>query len=141
MGTIIGVFDSDVDLEQALKLLNQAGFKDDLHVIDPARSTTPKITDEAYLGGIGAANSPVVGGSTTPTPYVAPFINTGDPQLDPLGLLDEFRLSADEADYYTQQLRRGGKLIVVETQDDHDNFVRSVMRQNRAQQWTGKDAR
>ncbi|MBI5670794.1 MAG: general stress protein [Chloroflexi bacterium] len=144
MATIIGVFATDTQLEQALNQLNQAGFQDDLRVIDPARTAAPNISDETLIGGIGAVNSSVNAGNTAPIPYVAPgFMDADEARsgLDLTGPLNDLNLSADEADYYAEQLRRGGKLIIVETEDEHRDFVWDIMRRSHAQQWTGKDTR
>lgn len=144
MATIIGVFDNDSDLEQALNQLNQAGFADDLRVIDPARNTMPNVSDETYLGGIGAVNSSVNAGVTAPIPYVVPgFMDAGDTPAgdDVTSPLNDLNLTAGEADYYAERLRRGGKLIVIDTEDEHRDFVWDIMRRSHAQQWTGKDTR
>lgn len=144
MAAIIGVFDTDTDLEQALNQLNQGGFGDDLRVIDPARASTPNVSDESYIGGIGAVNSSVNAGNTAPIPFAAPgFVNAGNTRSEPdlTGPLNDLNLTADEADYYAERLRRGGKLIIVDTEDEHRDFVWDIMRRSRAQQWTGKDTR
>jgi hypothetical protein len=144
MATIIGVFDNDADLERALNQLNQAGFEDDLRVIDPARPTRPNVSDEAMLGGIGAANTPAGSGSGNALPYVVPpFITTDEANRgeDILGVLGEYDLEQDEADYYVQRIQKGGKLVIVKTEDEQRDFVQDVMRRSQAQQWTGKDTR
>lgn len=143
MTTIIGVFDNDADLERALNQLNKAGFEDDLRVIDPARPARPNLSEETLLGGLGAANSPTVSGTGNPLPYVAPFVTTDEdsPVEDVMGILGGYDLEQDEADYYFQRVQNGGKLIVVKTEDEHQDFVRDVMRRAHAQQWTGRDTR
>lgn len=146
MATIIGVFDNDADLERALNQLNQAGFENDLRVVDPARPARPNISDEAMLGGIGAANTPVAGGTgnAAPIPYIVPgLVNAGADNRGEniLGILGEYDLEQDEADYYAQRIQKGGKLVIVKTEEDHRNFVEDVMRRAHAQQWTGRDTR
>jgi hypothetical protein len=143
MTTIIGMFDNDADLERALNQLNKAGFEDDLRVIDPARTTRPNVSDETLLGGIGAANSPTVTGTGNPLPFVAPFVATDEnsQEEDVLGILGGYDLEQDEAEYYFQRIQKGGKLIIVKTEGEHQDFVRDVMRRAHAQQWTGRDTR
>lgn len=146
MATIIGVFDTDADLERALNQLNEAGFENDLRVVDPTRPASPNVTDETVLGGIGAANTPVAGGTgnAAPFPYIVPgFVSAdaADRGEDVLGLLGEYDLDQDEADYYAQRIQKGGKLVIVQTEEEHRDFVEDVMRRARAQQWTGRDTR
>ncbi len=144
MATIIGVFDNDADLERALNQLHAAGFEDDIRVVDPARLSPPNVSDETLLGGIGAVNSPASSGSGTPLPAVVPaFINqdellTGE---NITGILSDYDLTAEEADYYADRAQKGSRLLIVRAEDEHHNFISEIMRRAHAQQWTGKDTR
>jgi hypothetical protein len=140
MTTVIGVFDTDSDLEVALNRLYDKGFND-VQVVDRAQKTeAASMPGAAFIPGSAMASTPN-SASNSPFPaamFVPGFVDVDDERLTSSYLLDnlDVPLTDEEADFYANALRNGGKLLIVDTDDDHTDMVWSVMRNSNASQYT-----
>jgi hypothetical protein len=141
MTTVIGIFDTDSDLEVALNRLYNKGFND-VRVVDVAQheAVEPSIPAGAFAPALGPNNT--APGGTAPVIPAALFV-PGFAGVDNEALNSEYvtanldmPLSDEEATFYADALRHGGKLVIVNTDADHADMVWSVMRNSNASQFT-----
>ncbi|MBZ0288492.1 MAG: hypothetical protein K8I30_12820 [Anaerolineae bacterium] len=141
MTTVIGIFDTDSDLEVALNRLYDKGFND-VRVVDVSQrdAVEPSVPAGAFVPALGPNNTAPSG--TAPVIPAALFV-PGFAGVDYEAVNGDFvtanldvPLSDEEATFYAQALRHGGKLIIVNTDDDHADMVWSVMRNSNASQYT-----
>jgi hypothetical protein len=140
MTTVIGVFDNDSDLEVALNRLYEKGFND-VRVVDRTQQTgvDPVVPAAAFAPGNGLNSGGMATNGAYPAALLVPgFVGLDDERLNSSYLLEnlDFPLSDEEADFYANAMRNGGKLLIVETDDDHGDMVWSVMRNSNASQFT-----
>lgn len=141
MTTVIGIFDTDSDLEVALNRLYDKGFND-VRVVDVSKhdAVEPNIPAAAFAPALGPNNiSPSGTGPVIPAALFVPgFVEVNNETLNGQYVVTnlELPLSDEEATFYADALRHGGKLVVVNTDDDHANMVWSVMRNSNASQYT-----
>jgi hypothetical protein len=138
MTTVIGVFDTDSDLEVALNRLYDKGFNE-VRVVDRAQQTEAE-KSAVFVPGAAISNP---AGSTPngifPGAFIVPgFVNVGDEALNSNYVTAnlDIALTDEEADFYANTLRNGGKLLIVNTDDEHSDMVWSVMRNSNASQYT-----
>ncbi len=150
MATVAAIFDDSVALEKAVSNLQSAGLGDDIVEVNenrdadtaPERTETPNDTgtgtfsSDNDIGGIGVppiagAGGLIGGGGSGGTQGTAPILGgffgrgdgTGLGRLDSLG---------DDAEPFRLAAQRGGKLIILETNDV--NTAVSVLQRAGAQQ-------
>jgi hypothetical protein len=133
--TVIGLFDNQEDLGQALSKLHKQGFgekEDDLVLIDEHHLAGANpfmqqglmeqgqqfIVAPASSSGVGGAA--VVGDASMPDEVSETAL---EEKLTDLGI-DE-----SEADFYARQVNRGNTLLVVETDDEQAQKVYDIMRE------------
>lgn len=125
--TIIAVFDSDQQLEQATQQLNNRGLipKDDDHFTIIDHDSDDAVDSEgrpfpipaavpATPGGTGLAGVPVI-----LNPVHHPDNDQIDNGWDTQEWLTGKGLDAEEASYYAMQVKHGGKVLVLETDKDY----------------------
>jgi hypothetical protein len=143
MTTVIGVFDHDSDLELALNRLYDKGFND-VRVVDRSRESDNTLPEGGFVPAAAATNTGTSQpGGIFPVPFLVPgFFGLADDTLtgsyfgETLGYSD---LGDEEAEFYANAIRKGGKLLIVETDDDHADSVWSVMRNSNASQYSKAD--
>ena len=135
MATVAAIFDDSVALEKAVDSLQRAGLGDAIVDVSenrdadtaPEQSETPGGDDTRDdVGGVvpltGAGG--VTGGGTTGThgtvPLLGGFFGGGDDRVS--GYLDRL---GDDAEPFRLAAERGGKLIILET-DDVDQAVATL---------------
>lgn len=141
MATVAAIFDDSVALENAINKLQAAGLGGDVSRVEEEREAdvAPEQTSTGDVAGEGAVVPPLVGGAglggtgtgaggvgqTQGSPGILAGMSgsAGSNNLDRLG---------DDAQAFELAVSRGGKLIVLET-DDPDKAV-SVLREAGAQQ-------
>jgi hypothetical protein len=138
MARITGVFGNDSDLERALNELHERQFEDVRVMGTQTSSGGADVPLETYLGGIGAANAPTQSGAAVPFTFAIPAFGLGRAinEQDISSVLDDEGIRGAEADFYAERLRRGGKLVIVDTSDDRADVVRAILRRTNASNWT-----
>ena len=140
MTTVIGIFDNDSDLEVTLNRLYEKGFND-VRVVDRTQETggDTVIPAAAFAPGTNLSGSGMNSTGAYPGALLVPgFVGLDDEGLNSSFLMDnlDVALTDEEADFYANAVRKGGKLVIVETDDDHSDMVWSVMRNSNASQYT-----
>jgi hypothetical protein len=140
MATLIGVFDNDSDLEVALNALYNQDVKD-VRVWDNQRKNdTPGIPLGGLVAaaGLGQANSGSNGGSANGYSYVAPLaIAAADITPDHvISTLGDPSITGEEADFYADAVRNGGRLIIVNVDDDKAGAIRQIFYKSNASNFT-----
>jgi hypothetical protein len=141
MTTVIGIFDTDSDLEVALNRLYDKGFND-VRVVDVAQrdEVDPKVPAGAFASTLGPSNtSPSGNAPLVPAAVFVPgFAGVDNETLNSQYVTAnlDVPMSDEEATFYADALRDGGKLVIVNTDDDHADMVWSVMRNSNASQYT-----
>jgi len=140
MTTVIGIFDNDSDLEVALNRLYDRGFNE-VRVVDRTRGdeVEPKIPAGALAPGMTSNTSGSTAGGVAPAVLLVPgFVDLDDESLNGSYVTEnlDVPLTDEEADFYANVLRDGGKLLIVDTDDNHADMVWSVMRNSNASQYT-----
>lgn len=140
MTTVMGVFDNNSDLEVTLNRLYEKGFND-VRVVDRTQQTgeDPVIPAAAFAPGSSLTGSGMNATGSYPGALLVPgFMGLDDEGINSSYLLEnlDVDLSDEEADFYANAVRKGGKLLIVETDDDHSDMVWSVMRNSNASQFT-----
>jgi len=126
--TIIAVFDSDQELEQATQQLNNRGLipkdndrftiidRDTNETVDPEGQpfAVPAAVPGTTASGSGLAGMPVI---LNPTHHTddEPAGNREDTQR----WLTNKGFDDDEASYYAMQVKRGSKVLILEADKDH----------------------
>jgi hypothetical protein len=125
--TIVAVFDSDQELEQVTQQLNSRGLipedEDAFTIIDPAADDAVASEDRPFAvpaaiptntGGSGIGGVPVI---------LNPVHHTDDNRIDNSydteSWLTDKGLDDDDASYYAMQVKRGGKVLILEADKDH----------------------
>lgn len=141
MTTVIGIFDTDSDLEVALNRLYNKGFND-VRVVDVAQrdEVDPKVPAEAFVPALGPNNTSPSGnlGVLPAAIFVPGFAAIDNETLNSQYVTAnlDVPMSDEEATFYADALRDGGKLVIVNTDADHANMVWSVMRNSNASQYS-----
>ncbi len=139
MATVAAIFDDSVALERAIDRLQKAGLGGDIIDVEEGREADVA-PEESTLPGDnyqeGAAIPPLAGGAagsgvsqTQGTPGLFAGLFGGGVGSDDSGELDRL---GEDADAFRLAVERGGKLVVLETQDP-DKAV-TVLREAGAQQ-------
>ena len=129
--TVVGLFDDQEDLGQALSSLHKQGFgeeEDEVILIDKdhlagespnMRQNKPVVLSSSFAVGVQAGNMP----DDEDTP--------ADDDVSEKVLEDKLMdLGVDEAEvnFYARQVKRGHTLVVVETDDDKAQQAYNIMR-------------
>src|SRR5262245_30342468 len=118
MTTVIGIFDTDSDLEVALSRLYDKGFND-VRVVDVGHheAVDPKVPAATLIPAFGPNNASASG--VAPVLPAAVFV-PGFAGVDNETLNSEYitanldlPLPDEEATFYADALRHGGKLVIV----------------------------
>lgn len=132
--TVVGLFDNDAQVEQAVKELQKEGFgqqdNERISVIDEYRLTEEIPLDEygqqkitpAAASGTGSAGLP-----TIPTPVVQSDSQSIENAVN--DLLNDLGVGEEEATFYARQVARGNKLVIVEVGEDQAAEVLRIMQQ------------
>jgi hypothetical protein len=137
MTTVIGIFDNDSDLEVALNRLYDKGFND-VRVVDRTQRTGAETAVPA-AAFMPANNYGMNANGTYPGALLVPgFVDLDDERLNSSYVTEnlDIPMTDEEGDFYANALRNGGKLLIVDTDDDHSDMVWSVMRNSNASQYT-----
>ncbi|ADI13930.1 hypothetical protein [Truepera radiovictrix] len=138
MATVAALFDDSAALERAINALQSAGLGDDIIEVNEGREadTAPE-TSEDFEGGVSVGMSSGlgggdVGGDASGTLGIPPvggvagaFGGSGGSQPAPVGLVGDGRGArtgrldrlGDDAEPFRLGLERGGKLLMLETND------------------------
>ncbi len=140
MTKVIGVFGNDSDLEIALNRLYEQGFND-VQVIDRHYEAPAVPSETAVAAGLGAANHANHNPSAAaPVPLFLPgFFGLSDASMTGAYLLDRASftdMSDEEAEWYANAVRDGGKLLIVEADPDSIGAIRHVLLNSNASQYT-----
>jgi len=126
--TIVAVFDNDQQLEQVTQQLNSRGLipedDDQFMIIDHADdSVDPEgrpfpvpaaVPAAGTTSGSGLGGVPII---LNPVPH--PDDDLVDNRYDAQSWLTDKGLDDDAASYYAMQIKRGGKVLILETDKDH----------------------
>lgn len=139
MTTVIGVFGNDSDLEVALNRLYDKGFNE-VRVVDRTRETGgTTIPAGAFVPGSAGGTAPNNSANAIfPAALVPGFFGLDDDALNSDYLMTnlDINISDEEARFYADAVRNGGRLLIAETDADHADMVWSVMRNSNASQYS-----
>ena len=138
MTTVIGIFDNDSDMEVTLNRLYEKGFNK-VRVVDRTQDTGAEtvIPAAAVVPANNYGSSMNASGAYPGALLVPGFVGLDDERLNSSYILEnlDVPMTDEEADFYANAVRDGGKLLIVETDDDHADMVWSVMRNSNASQY------
>ena len=137
MTAIIGIFDTDSDLEVALNRLYDRGF-DDVRIVDVTQRD--EVEPVIPAGAVAPAFAPNTTSPSRVMPvlpaalFVPGFVGVNNETLnsDYVTANLDIPMSDEEATFYADALRHGGKLMIVNTDEGHRETVWSVMRSSNA---------
>ncbi len=142
MTTVIGVFDNGTDLEVALNRLYDRGIND-VRVVDRAWDGGHTVPAGAVAPGTTAGSGVEMQSASMSglLPFAAGFGGLADDRIDAQYLTEtlDLDLDDDEARFYANALRKNGKLLIVNTDDDQTDLAWSVMRNSNASQYVEAD--
>jgi hypothetical protein len=105
MKTVAGIFDSQADAEAAINELSRIGLEEDsIHLVN----------------GTGTA-----GGGSILSP-LADALTPGDDHVS--SMLTRYGLSAEEAEFYSEEIDPEGVILVVDAPEEHHAEVLGAMR-------------
>lgn len=133
MATVAAIFDDSVAMEKAVSSLQGAGLGDDIVEVDenrdadtaPEQSETPDNDDVGGIAPLGGAGGVIGGGGTGThgtTSLLGGLFSGRDNRIS--GALAGL---GDDAEPFRLAAERGGKIIVLET-DDVDTAVTTLQR-------------
>ncbi len=127
--TIVAVFDNDQQLEQVTQQLNNRGLipeDDDRFTIvdhasdDPVDPEGRAFPVPAAVPAAGTTSGSGLGGvPVILNPVHHPDDDLVDNRYDAQSWLTDKGLDDDAASYYAMQIKRGGKVLILETDKDH----------------------
>lgn len=138
---VIGLFDNDQDVEEAVQILQDHGFgaedEDELQILDQNRlaGETPIVEERLSDQTGGVITAPAETGRTVPVVSTSATESTNrtvgaerniQEQLTGYGLSDE------EAAFYARHLLQDGLLVVVETDADRISEAVEAMKKTNA---------
>jgi uncharacterized protein (TIGR02271 family) len=126
--TVIGLFDEFSEAQQVLQDLLDNGFRrDDISLIAHQGHSIPKPTSE---WAVRTLSIPGIGPVLATGPMAAALTSvSGGPAADGLmNVLTDRGVPSDEAHWYTEGVRRGGALVIVEADDAEANQAADIMR-------------
>jgi hypothetical protein len=139
MATLIGVFDNDSDLEVALNALYNQNVKD-VRVWDNQRKDSDtRLPLGGMLAAAGLAQTNAgTNGANNGYSYVAPLAIAAE-DITPdfvISTIGDPSISSDEADFYANAVRNGGRLIIVKADDDQAAAIRQIFYKSNASNFT-----
>jgi hypothetical protein len=132
---VVGLFDNDEDLDQAVAKLQEHGFgqgDDEIQLVDGRRlpQETPASTQNQRI-----VVSPATGSGGQLAGSVAAF-DLGDADMNETNLetrLTEMGVDNEEATFYARQVKRGNALVIVETDEEERGIeALNIMKQANA---------
>lgn len=152
MTTVVGLYDTFTDAQNAVDQLVSAGFmRDNLSVVsnnargeyrvdtgDDIDGAGAGATGGALVGGtigvlagLGAFAIPGIGPVIAAGPLLAGLAGAGVGALTGglLGALTDAGISEDDAHYYAEGIRRGGTLVMANVDDNRADYARDVLNQ------------
>ena len=122
MALVAALFSDGAEASDAVDILVEAGFGDELEVIDRQRLIN-EYPHDVVLGGTSGSPAGVVADETEGTENRADMLTEGNIQqfLEARGVDDE------EAEYYAQRVQAGDSLILVDTGLDDPEQVMALL--------------
>jgi hypothetical protein len=132
--TVVGLFDNEEELGQALSKLHKQGFgeeEDELVLINQhyLAGENPFMQQEKQV--IAAPVSSSSGGMGAVIDGDVPA-ESNIPQTALEERLMDLGVDEEEVGFYTQEVKRGNTLVVVQTDDEKATQVQNIMRQEAA---------
>lgn len=134
--TIVGLFDSDADVQQAVENLHAQGLyeQDDTDVIVIDRNYLAETLEVPNVEIAGSPNSGI--GRTTPIGPANPLLSLDNEGAKSKSTLKDtlvtMGLEDEEAAYLAGQATGGSPLVVVKTTGEHASEVQQAMKQANA---------
>lgn len=132
--TVVGLFDNEEELGQALSKLHKWGFgeeEDELVLInqDYLAGENPFLQQEKQVIAAPITSSSDGMGAVIDRDVPA---ESNIPQTVLEERLMDLGVDEEEVGFYTQQVKRGNTLVVVQTDDEKATQVQNIMRQDAA---------
>lgn len=153
--TVVGLFERTLLAEDAIQKLQKAGFeRNNISIVaregskelDSGDNTMSKAVAGAGAGaivggiaglvaGLGALTIPGVGPVIAAGPLAAALSSAGIGAAAGglIGALTGINIPESDANYYAEEIRRGGALVVVKTDDEHAQLARQTLNDAGAQ--------
>lgn len=138
--TVVGVFDNDKNVEQAVNKLEEMGLSQDDDEI--------QVVDQNRMGQESTVDTPVAASPAPGTAGPGPAIVTSktadqDNQIlnveaDVENMLTKLDVDGEEATFYARQVARGAKLMIVKTDSEHAPLALDIFKQTGANALTTK---
>ena len=130
MAKIIGLFEDDRNLECAVNGLYERGFtRDEIKIINPSH-VSPEARDYLQDQQVGASARRRFAGSVAAAwPWATP--------IDPTGLLTKLGVPKAEACFYAVNVKRGNRLVIVQTYHERATEAQHILRQANARTSSG----
>lgn len=123
MTLITAYFDDDLDASQAAEAVQEAGFGEDLEIVDRTRLVDEYPHDLA-LDGTSGQPTGVIHDETEGTEQVEDMLTVGNIQQ----YLEDRDVPDEEALFYARRVQDGGSLFLVEVDDDVAEQVLDLMK-------------
>jgi hypothetical protein len=134
--TVVGVFDSDKNVDQAISKLAKIGLSqdndDEIQVVDQSlidqqpTVDTPAVT-AAPAPGTASPGAAVIAGKSAEQGNQGSAIQSSIEDM-----LEKLDVDGDEATFYARQVARGAKLMVVKTDAEHAPLALDIFKQSGA---------
>ncbi len=136
--TIIGIFNSEKDLGDAIKALQERDFGkegQELRVLDQTRMSQDALVQEDKPDVI----VPPISGSGTPLPAYGPMNQATGSETEVMREnvqreLEKLGLDSGEAAFYADKVPTGNALLIVETDEERTEEALSIMKEANAVQ-------
>jgi len=122
---VVGLFDNDEDVNQAVETLQQRGFgedDDEIQLVDEHRLAQEKpvpTRNQRIVASPGMGSGGTARGSAVLLDTASDEQQRANETIIENKLID-IGLEGEEATFYAQQLSRGNKLVVVEVDDEDE---------------------
>lgn len=127
MTLLTGYFDDGMDASGAAEELQEAGFGDDLEIIDRTR-LVDEYPHNLVLDGTSGQPTGVIHDETEGTEQVEDMLTVGNIQQ----YLEDRDVPEEEALFYARRVQDGGSLFLLEVDDDVAEQVLKVMKAHNA---------
>lgn len=132
--TVVGLFDNDSAVEEALSTLQERGFgeedEDDIRVIDQNR-----LPIETPINQPVQSSGPILPGTADAAASRSTVVSSGEEpdratvRAEVKRNLADLGLSEDESDFFADHVSRGNPLVIVETSADRAQEALDIMQQ------------
>ncbi|MCB0168286.1 MAG: hypothetical protein KDI79_28925 [Anaerolineae bacterium] len=130
--TVVGIFDEDANVEQAIEGLQALGYglkSDDISIIDQ-HQLDPEVPENFGVGIQPISTGGQVYPAAVPTVQAQPESGNYEPTLHTVRRLEETLVDAgvgdEEADFFAQRVIHGAKLVVVQVKPDDVPAVEQI---------------